>query len=230
MSYFSQFTGGPAKVTQYNSGSGNYAPISTNLSWARLTLVGAGGGGGGSAINANFGKFGGYGSGGGGGGFTQIWVKLNSANYAYAVGAAGNGGTSAGSGNGGGNTTFGNWYAGGGGGGNSTGNAQQGWRANPGRGGSGSVPGGQGGSPWSQFFGNLSSNAGANVSGNDGGQSYGLTTGFGPNISLINGGGSLFAYGGTNGPGVGGAGGNPNVYTGSAGNAGYISIEEFVQG
>jgi hypothetical protein len=47
MSYFSQFGAGtPAKVTTYNSGSGNYAPISTNQSWARITLIGGGGGGG----------------------------------------------------------------------------------------------------------------------------------------------------------------------------------------
>jgi len=230
MSFFSQFAGGPAKVTEYNTGSGNYVPISTNLSWARLTLVGGGGGGGGAAYNANNGNFDGTGSGGGGGGFTQVWIKLNAANYAYAVGAAGNGGAGKFGGNSGGNTTFGNFFAGGGGGGNSTFNAQQGWRQNPGYGGSGTVPGGQGGAPWSHVLGNLNAtNVAPNTPGNADGQSGGIFAAFNPNISNSAGSGSVFGYGGTNGAGVGGAGGSPNAGS-NAGKAGYISIEEFIQG
>lgn len=231
MSFFSQFTGGPAKVTQYNSGSGNYVPISTNLSWARLTLVGAGGGGGGrtyNPVNANYDS---SGSGGGGGGFTQIWVKLNAANYAYAVGSGGTGGADRGGGSAGGNTTFGNWFAGGGAGGNTTNNAQAGWRQNPGQGGSGTVPGGQGGSPWSHILGNMNPNNAAAGPGNATDVSVGgIFTAFYPVIGNANGGGSLFGYGGTNGPGAGGAGGNPNTVTGVTGIGGYIAIEEFIQG
>lgn len=95
MSFFTQFSSGPTKVTTYTSGSGNYTPISTNQSWARVTVVGGGGGGGGgqqSNNNANTG-----GGAGGGGGATRVeWIKLNSASYAYAVGAAGTGGNGAG--------------------------------------------------------------------------------------------------------------------------------------
>lgn len=115
MSFFSQFAGGPAKVTQYTSGSGNYTPISTNQSWARVTVVGGGGGGSGglSGGGNNAG-----GSGGGGAGTRIEYIKLNEASYAYAVGAGGAGGAinvdaAAGSGS---KTTFGPIAAYGGGG------------------------------------------------------------------------------------------------------------------
>jgi hypothetical protein len=86
MSFFSQFAGGPAKVTQYTSGSGNYTPISTNQSWAQVTVVGGGGGGFGPP---NFFSVGG---GGGGAGATVVqFIKLNEASYPYVVGAGGGG-------------------------------------------------------------------------------------------------------------------------------------------
>lgn len=89
MSYFSQFAGGPAKVTQYTSGSGNYTPISTNLSWARVTVVG-GGAGGSSGNGANNLSSPGW---SGGAGATKVeWIKLNEATYSYAVGSGGGGG------------------------------------------------------------------------------------------------------------------------------------------
>lgn len=86
MSYFSQFTGGPSKITTYTSGSGTYTPISTTQSWARVTVVagGAGGGTSGTAQNA--------GSGGGAGATRIVWIKLSDASYAYLVGAGGGAG------------------------------------------------------------------------------------------------------------------------------------------
>jgi hypothetical protein len=99
MSYFTQFSSAsPAKITTYTSGSGNFTPISTNQSFARITIV-AGGGGGGVA-----------GGGGGGGGARIIdWVKLTLSSYPYAVGAGGN------SGNAGSRTIFGTFAVSGGG-------------------------------------------------------------------------------------------------------------------
>lgn len=118
MSFFSQFAGGPAKVTQYTSGSGTYTPISTNQSWARVTVVGGGGGGAGPInipTNPN-------GAAGGGGGSTVVqYIKLNSASYSYAVGAGGNGGAGN-AGNSGSRSYFGPVFSYGGGGGGAGGN------------------------------------------------------------------------------------------------------------
>lgn len=207
MSYFSQFGGAaPTKVTTYNSGSGNYTPISTNKSWARITLIGGGAGGTGP-IGENGGT---AGTGGGGGGSTLAFVKLNAATYAYSVGGGGNGGQIQGTGNAGGNTTFGDFYAGGGRGGTINENLPV--TPNAGIGGSGTLPGGSGG-------GGMFSNSAAAES----------------RLPLANtriGGGSLYGYGQTNGAGVGGDGANSGSIfnTGQAGKAGLIYIEEFVQG
>lgn len=207
MSYFSQFGGAaPTKVTAYNSGSGNYTPISTNQSWARITLIGGGAGGTGAANNSNdVPNF--PGTGGGGGGSTLAFVKLTESNYAYSVGAAGNAGSFQGAGGSGGNTTFGNFYAGGGKSGTMTENYQG---PNQGIGGSGTYPGG--------FAGGMFSNSSTSEN----------------RLPLSNnriGGGSLYGYGQTNGAGVGGDGGNSGGSNpGNAGKAGLIYIEEFVQG
>lgn len=107
MSFFSQFAGGPAKVTQYTSGSGNYTPISTNQSWARVTVVGGGGAG------FSNGSLTAPGAGGGAGSTVTQYIKLNEASYAYVVGAGGTaGGAGSGTaGNAGGRSYFGNIIA-----------------------------------------------------------------------------------------------------------------------
>lgn len=91
MSFFTQFSGGPARVTEYTSGSGNFTPLSTTNSYARVTIVAAGGGGGGGYFVGNNGA--GAGGGGGGGGTKIFEMKLNESSYSYAVGAGGTGGT-----------------------------------------------------------------------------------------------------------------------------------------
>ena len=107
MSFFSQFAGGPAKVTQYTSGSGNYTPISTTQSWARVTVVGGGGAG------FSNGSLTTPGSGGGAGSTVTQYIKLNEASYAYVVGAGGTPGNagSGTAGNAGGRSYFGNIIA-----------------------------------------------------------------------------------------------------------------------
>lgn len=98
MSFFTQFSSsGPAKITTYTSGSGNFSPISTNQSWARITIVGGGGGGAGGGSNSAGGKS---------GASLTWWQKLNLSSYSYSVGAGGTSGANS-AGNAGGNTRFG---------------------------------------------------------------------------------------------------------------------------
>lgn len=87
MSAFSQFVGGPARVTTYTSGSGTFTPTVAN-SWCRVTMVSGGGGGSrppdGSAAAG--------GGGGGGGGTVIMWLRIAGATD-YVVGAGGVGAT-----------------------------------------------------------------------------------------------------------------------------------------
>jgi len=130
MSFFTQFSGGPARITEYTSGSGNFTPLSTTNSYARVTIVAAGGGGGGGFYSGNLGS--GAGGGGGGGGTKIFEMKLNESSYSYAVGAGGAGGTAGVSPSAGGNGSDGSIsrfsniivMAGGGGSGGPTANTQ----------------------------------------------------------------------------------------------------------
>ena len=224
MSYYSQFGGSnPAKITTYNSGSGTFTPISNNQSWARITLVGGGGGGAGYSYDANNYEYNVASGGGGGGGTVQAWVKINSA-LGYSVGAGGGAGVAyvnyfSNNGGNGGNTSLGNIIAGGGAGGTWSYGGASGFYGRPGSGGGGTIMGGSGGGmqsgtqTWVNNYSTIYSNNAY----------YPINTpaysqpGGGYNV----GGGSLYGY---NGSGAG-AGGTSQT----AGVAGLIYIEEFIQ-
>lgn len=252
MSYFTQFSSAsPAKVTTYTSGSGNFTPISTNQSWARITLVAGGGGGRGA---------------GGGGGGTRIveWVKLTLSSYPYAVGAGGAGGSNVANANAGGNTIFGSFVVSGGGAGSvnslnvdvagGQGGGTAGFvAADAGQGATAldiRLGGGRGGEGYNNDTGgsatrglvvgtslrtvgnnynygtvsvnNFTNNVTANgFGGGGGGDSY-MGLGGAGGANINNNNGSA-----GNGYGAGGGGGLGN--TGGAGTGGIIIVEEFVQ-
>jgi hypothetical protein len=90
-------------VTLLTSGSSSYA-VPASVRALFIEAIGAGGGGGGASGSAsNAGAAGG----GGGGSCSKVWLTTLNGPYAYAVGAAGTGGTAgANDGTSGGNTTF----------------------------------------------------------------------------------------------------------------------------
>lgn len=177
----------------------------------KVTLVGGGGGGGGCQASATSSTFSG---GGGGAGATVIaWITSPASSYSVTIGTGGAGGVGAAAGSAGGSSVFGSLTAGGGGGASRTSATN--------------TPGGAGGTATGGLV---------NIRGGDGsdGQTgtYFVTGNGAP--SYMGGGGRAGAGGGIVGkaPGSGGGGAYDTAlsgtsYTGGAGAAGIVMIEEY---
>lgn len=177
----------------------------------KVTLVGGGGGGGGCQASATSSTFSG---GGGGAGATVIaWITSPASSYSVTIGTGGAGGIGAAAGSAGGSSVFGSLTAGGGGGASRTSATN--------------TPGGAGGTATGGLV---------NIRGGDGsdGQTgtYFVTGNGAP--SYMGGGGRAGAGGGIVGkaPGSGGGGAYDTAlsgtsYTGGAGAAGIVMIEEY---
>lgn len=177
----------------------------------KVTLVGGGGGGGGCQASATSSTFSG---GGGGAGATVIaWITSPASSYSVTIGTGGAGGVGAAAGSAGGNSVFGSLTAGGGGGASRTSATN--------------TPGGAGGTATGGLV---------NIRGGDGsdGQTgtYFVTGNGAP--SYMGGGGRAGAGGGIAGkaPGSGGGGAYDTAlsgtsYTGGAGAAGILIVEEY---
>lgn len=190
--------------------SGTYTPT-TGTKAIKVTLVGGGGGGGGCNASATSSTFSG---GGGGAGATVIaWITSPASSYSVTIGAGGAGGVGAAAGSAGGSSVFGSLTAGGGGGASRTSATN--------------TPGGAGGTATGGLV---------NIRGGDGsdGQTgtYFVTGNGAP--SYMGGGGRAGAGGGIAGkaPGSGGGGAYDTAlsgtsYTGGAGAAGILIVEEY---
>lgn len=177
----------------------------------KVTLVGGGGGGGGCQASATSSTFSG---GGGGAGATVVaWITSPASSYPVTIGTGGAGGVGAAAGSAGGNSVFGSLTAGGGGGASRTSATN--------------TPGGAGGTATGGLV---------NIRGGDGsdGQTgtYFVTGNGAP--SYMGGGGRAGAGGGIAGkaPGSGGGGAYDTAlsgtsYTGGAGAAGILIVEEY---
>lgn len=177
----------------------------------KVTLVGGGGGGGGCQASATSSTFSG---GGGGAGATVIaWITSPASSYSVTIGTGGAGGVGAAAGSAGGNSVFGSLTAGGGGGASRTSATN--------------TPGGAGGTA----TGGLVNIRGGD--GSDGQTGTYFVTGNGSS-SYMGGGGRAGAGGGIAGkaPGSGGGGAYDTAlsgtsYTGGAGAAGILIVEEY---
>lgn len=190
--------------------SGTYTPT-TGTKAIKVTLTGGGGGGGGCQAAATDATF--SGAGGGAGGTVIAWITSPASSYSVTIGAGGAGGVGANAGSAGGNSVFGALTAGGGGGGSKSGVTN--------------TPGGLGGTASGGLI---------NIRGGDG--SDGQT---GTYFVTGNGGASFWGGGGRSGASGGivakaagsGGGGAYDVtfsgtsYTGGAGAAGIVMIEEY---
>lgn len=177
----------------------------------KVTLVGGGGGGGGCQASTTSSTFSG---GGGGAGATVIaWITSPASSYSVTIGGGGAGGVGAAAGSAGGNSVFGSLTAGGGGGASRTSATN--------------TPGGAGGTATGGLV---------NIRGGDGsdGQTgtYFVIGNGAP--SYMGGGGRAGAGGGIVGkaPGSGGGGAYDTAlsgtsYTGGAGAAGILVVEEY---
>lgn len=177
----------------------------------KVTLTGGGGGGGGCQAATTAATF--SGAGGGAGGTVIAWITSPASSYSVTIGAGGAGGVGANAGSNGGNSVFGALTAGGGGGGQKV-NAT-------------STPGGVSGTA----SGGLVNIRGGD--GNDGQIGAYFVTGSGGS-SLWGGGGRPGAGGGNVGKAFGSGGGGAydtaltnTSYTGGAGAAGILVVEEY---
>lgn len=190
--------------------SATYTPT-TGTKAIKVTLTGGGGGGGGCQATTTSNTFSG---GGGGAGATVIaWITSPASSYSVTIGAGGAGGVGAAAGSAGGNSVFGSLTAGGGGGASRT-------SAN-------NTPGGNGGTA----TGGIVNIRGGD--GSDGQTGIYFVTGNG-GASFWGGGGRAGAGGGLVAKAAGSGGGgaydmglNGNSYTGGAGAAGIVMIEEY---
>jgi len=213
-----------ASPTEYTTGSGNFtAEFTVNHT---ITLVGGGGGGAGGGTGTNK-----RGGGGGGGGACLIKVVslTQGQQYAYVVGAQGNGGAADINGSDGGDTTF----------------IVGGTTYTAGKGGGGKAPlvytGGTGGTATNGDTNNTGGTGGTGTAaaGSGGGGSAAGTTGNGNNGSVPTAGVAKTLYGGAGGAGTtansaggtaatdlygGGGGGGTRNGIGAAGKSGYIRI------
>lgn len=177
----------------------------------KVTLTGGGGGGGGCQAATTAATF--SGAGGGAGGTVIAWITSPASSYSVTIGAGGAGGVGANAGSNGGNSVFGALTAGGGGGGQKVSAT--------------STPGGVSGTA----SGGLVNIRGGD--GNDGQIGAYLVTGSGGS-SLWGGGGRPGAGGGNVGKAFGSGGGGAydtaltnTSYTGGAGAAGILVVEEY---
>lgn len=177
----------------------------------KVTLTGGGGGGGGCQAATTSATF--SGAGGGAGGTVIAWITSPASSYSVTIGAGGAGGVGANAGSNGGNSVFGALTAGGGGGGQKVSTT--------------STPGGVSGTA----SGGLVNIRGGD--GNDGQIGAYFVTGSGGS-SLWGGGGRPGAGGGNVGKAFGSGGGGAydtaltnTSYTGGAGAAGILVVEEY---
>lgn len=190
--------------------SGTYTPT-TGTKAIKVTLTGGGGGGGGCQASSTSDTF--SGGGGGAGGTVIAWIISPASSYSVTIGAGGAGGVGANGGSAGGNSVFGSLTAGGGSG------AAKISVTN--------TPGGNGGTATGGLI---------NIRGGDGSDGQTGTyfvTGNGGS-SFWGGSGRAGAGGGVVGkaPGSGGGGAYDTAfsgtsYTGGAGAAGIVIIEEY---
>lgn len=177
----------------------------------KVTLTGGGGGGGGCQASSTSATF--SGAGGGAGGTVIAWITSPASSYSVTIGAGGAGGVGANAGSAGGNSVFGTLTAGGGGGGQKTSVT--------------STPGGLSGTATGGLI---------NIRGGDGSDGQSGTyfvTGNGGS-SFWGGGGRAGAAGGTVAKAAGSGGGGAydvavsgTSYTGGAGAAGILVVEEY---